>query len=361
MPLMPGMSMASYPPAVAISLFYRALLATAIFFALVVLLIRPWLRRRLEGDVNLASPEVAGWRNLLAYWLGALWVLDGFLQMQPEMVTRFIGGFLAPLLGGQPGWVRAVIEGGMRLWSVSPIWFNVGAALIQLGIGVVILFSQDGAPLRRLALWVSIGWGFVVWACGEAFGSLFSGGGPLVGSPGSVLLYVLAAGLLLLPAERWAAPRFWRIMAVGIAAYFLLMAGLAAWPPNGWWTPAGASYLAGMAAMPQPGWLAGMLAAWASAYAHHPALWNGLIVATSALLGLAWLAAPRRAVLWASLIWVFLVWFWGQDFGVLGGMGTDPNTGGILMVYLFLWGSRIGFVRARAPSGAPEVVRHSPR
>jgi hypothetical protein len=34
--------------------------------------------------------------------LGLLWFLDGLLQMQLLMVTRFIGEFLVPLLSGQP-------------------------------------------------------------------------------------------------------------------------------------------------------------------------------------------------------------------------------------------------------------------
>src|SRR5579875_704199 len=216
MPLMPGMTMAAYPSAVAVALFYRALLASAIFLTLVVLAGRRTLRRQLESEHH-APPDVASLRNLLAYWLGALWVLDGFLQMQPEMVTRFIGGFLAPLLHGEPGWVRLVVEGGIRVWSVSPIWFNVGAAIIQLGIGLALLFSHEDAPLRRRALYVSIGWGLLVWCGGEAFGSMFSGGGPLVGSPGSAVLYVLTAALLLLPADRWASRRFWRGLTFGVA------------------------------------------------------------------------------------------------------------------------------------------------
>lgn len=363
-PLMPGMSMASYPPAIAVSLFYHSLLAVAIFLGVVVFLVRPWLRR---VGVPASAPEESKslrYRKLLAYWLGALWLLDGLMQMQPEMVTRFVGGFLAPLLSGQPAWARAVIAEGIRLWSLSPIWFNVGAAFIQLLIGVVLLFTRDGAPLRRYALYVSIGWGVMVWTVGEAFGSLFNGGGPLDGSPGAVLLYMIAAVLLLLPPKTWDAARLWRWMARGIAANFFLLAVLASWPAFGWWGKTGVSFVQNMGQMPQPALFAQPLLAFAATYGAHPVIWNAIIVGSCLLLGVFWLIRPRsRGVIWATLAWTFLVWFFGQDFGLLGGMGTDPNTGGILMAYIILWGMRWGILGRRAEERSPvrEVMAHSPQ
>jgi hypothetical protein len=361
MPLMPGMSVANYPPALAISLFYRAVLAVAIALGMILLLARPWLKRNLSAEAEADPFAQAAVRNSLAYWLGGLWTLDGLLQLQPQMATRFIGRFLAPLLQGQPGWVRTIIEAGMHVWQLSPVWFNVGAVLVQLLIGLTLLFSREGAPLRRAALYVSIGWGMVVWACGEAFGSLFSGGGPFVGSPGSVLLYVAAAVLLLLPARLWAEKRLWRGFAYGMAAFFFLMAFLAAWPPNGWWGSAAASWMYNMAHMPQPSVLAGPLAAFAQSYQAHPVGWNAAVVLSAVILGVLWAVRPRGAVVWFTIAWTLFVWYLGQDFGVFGGMGTDPNTGGILLLYALLWRRHLrgtGPVPATQESGGG-AMRHS--
>ncbi len=354
MPLMPGMSMVSYPSALAVALFYRACLVAAVVIALGAFAARGWLARMARAEDD-ASPAVAPYRNTLALWLGALWTLDAILQAQPEMATRFIGGFLAPLLAGQPAPVADLIRVGMRLWGTSPIWFNVFAAFLQLLIGLAILLSRDGAPLRRLALAASIAWGVAVWCMGEAFGSVFSAGGPLVGSPGSVFLYMAAAALLLLPRSHWeAGGRLWRWLPVGFAAFFALTTLLEALPAAGWWTASGlATYVGGMARMPQPALVAAPLAAWAASLARHPDAWNAAIVAAGLTLLLAWLVRPRSALtLWATVAWTLLVWYFGQDFGVLGGMGTDPNTGAILLVFAVLWGERIGVfghVAERAP------------
>lgn len=338
MPMMPGMSMAA-PPSPALNQFYLVLAALAMVFAVSGILARPWLGR-LAARRAPDSPSSA-FRNLLAFWLGALWLFDGLLQMQPQMTTRFVGGFLAPLLSGQPGFVRAVIQQGIHLWSLSPVWFNVGAAMIQLLIGITLLFTRDGVPLRRYALYVSLGWGLVVWSVGEGFGSLFAGGGPLSGSPGSVFLYMVAAFLLLLPESTWSQARMWRWLARGIAGNFFLMAVLAALPSNGWWGKSGATFVLNMGQMPQPAFLSHPLLAWAASYAAHPIAWNAAIVASSLILGVVWmLRRPGRGVMWATIAWTVLVWYFGQDFGVMGGMGTDPNTGAILLVFAVLWGSR---------------------
>ncbi len=358
---MPGMSTGTQSSGFVVTLFYIALITALVVFANLLLVARPWVRRNLTGT-SPQNDNVSRLRNTLAYWLGALWLFDGLLQMQPQMVTRFIGGVLAPLLTGQPTAVRMVIETGIRLWSLSPLWFNVAAVLVQIAIGVSLLFSQDGSPIRRYALWVSIGWGLVVWTGGEAFGSLFAGGGPLVGSPGSAILYVVAAVLLLLPPSRWIRPSFWRYIADGTAGFFMLMAFLAAWPPNGWWTRSGASWMATMASMPQPGVLARPLLLAAHSYGAHPVAWNGAITATTLLLACGWFFRPGRLVLGVSVIWALFMWYVGQDFGVLGGMGTDPNTGGILLVYLLIWRRhlRSGRPDAVAADAPPEPLRHLP-
>jgi len=47
--------------------------------------------------------------RLLQRILGALWLLDGLLQLAPSMfTTTLITGFMQPLTQGQPGWVAAL-------------------------------------------------------------------------------------------------------------------------------------------------------------------------------------------------------------------------------------------------------------
>lgn len=348
---MPGMVMASYPSVVADELFYRACLVVAVVLGLGLVAARRWVVR-VARDGPPPDPGTALYRNILARWLGALWLLDGLLQLQPLMATRFVGGLLAPLIPGQSAPVAAIIEAGVRLCSVSPIWFNVGAAYLQLCIGLSLLFGQDGSRLRRGALWASLLWGVVVWSVGEALGSLFDGGSALLGSPGSVLLYMAGAALVLMPDAWWRQGRPWRILPGAFAAFFALMAFLQWWPPSGWWDPGTlSSFVGSMGRMPQPAVFAAPLLAWAKSLGLHPVLWNAVIGGSCAALAGAWLAWPRRrATVFATAAWTLLVWYWGQDFGVLGGKGTDPNTGAILLVYALLWARRTGIV-GHAPAG----------
>jgi hypothetical protein len=349
MPLMPAMAMASYPSPLAVALFYRACLVAAVTAALALFLARVWLAEAARAP-DAPSPSTR-YRNTLAFWLGALWVLDAVLQAQPLMATRFLGGVVAPLLGGQPTVVADLIRLGMRLWGTSPVWFNVLATFSQLLLGLGLLMSRDGSRLRQIALWLSMAWGLVVWAVGEAFGSLLHRGGALVGSPGSALLYAAAAALLLLPRERWEDAALWQLLQRGFAAFFALLTLLEVLPANAWWTAGGlGGFVQTMARMPQPGIVAAPLAAWADSLTAHPVAWNAAIAASTLALAIAWLVAPkRRSTLYATLAWTLLLWYFGQDFGVLGGMATDPNTGAILLVFGVLWGERLGvFGRARA-------------
>lgn len=341
---MPAMSMPTYPSPLLESLFYRALLFVGIMITLVAVLARGPIARMARRDPiadGTGDPVVRSFRDTLSYALGFLWLLDGVLQAQPLMVNHFVGGALLPLLAGQPAPVRALLGFGIRVWTLSPVWLNVAAVWLQVSIGFVLLFGRGETALRRWALRVSLGWALLIWVFGEGFGSVFAGGGPLIGSPGSALLYALAAWLVLQKPATTSRQQFSRVLRFGFAGYFLLMAALQALPASGFWHgPALSDYIGSMAAMPQPVWTAGLLQATARLASAHPGIVTTVLVATAGLLGILWfLPAPflSRRIWVPSLIWVLAVWVLGQDFGVLGGMGTDPNTGGILLVFVLLW------------------------
>jgi len=122
MPNLAQMQMPPLPPAVAVAIFYRQLVVTGLVLAvLVALAYRFWPRRPSER-----APVISE-RALLIRGLGVLWALDGLLQTQPLMVTRFLSGVVAPLMAGEPGPLADLLRFGVQVWGINPISANVFA------------------------------------------------------------------------------------------------------------------------------------------------------------------------------------------------------------------------------------------
>ena len=335
---------ADLAPQAALTLFYHDMLGVGLGLLLVAAAWALRSRTRDREQAPAAAPVAA--RRLLAWGLGALWILDGLLQIQPEMVTNFVNGMLRPLISGQPGALAATLTLGLRMWAAHPVLANVMAAYTQIVIGVLILFGGDGR-LRRVALLASLAWGLVVWIFGEAMGGIFVGGTWLAGTPGSATFYMAGAVLLLLPAERWRQGGWLGTFAAAMGGLWFFSAVLQAWPSAGFWTAHGlAGVVASMAQQPQPVVVAASLRMVARVLSRHSVLWNGGMVAAMAALGIAWLHWPRSRYTWtATVVWALLTWWAGQDFGVLGGMGTDPNSGPVLILLIAT------YVSALTPAG----------
>lgn len=276
-------------------------------------------------------------RQILLVGLGGLWIVDGLLQAQPLMVTAFVRGLLVPLLPGQPPLVAAVVQESMRLWRLHPLAWDLGAVWLQIGLGCAILLG-GGTRWRRVALWMSTGWGLLVWIAGKGVGSLLAGGGWFVGSPGSAILYALAAGLLLLPPTAWVHPRSADWGRQGMAGLWLVLAGLQAWPPSGWWSRQLSTVILNQARMPQPAVVSAPLYAAVHLIAPSPRLWNAAMVGLFLLLAAVWGWRRPTRFTWSLTVGAtFVTWWVGQDLGVFGGMGTDPNSGAIVLLGLMAY------------------------
>jgi hypothetical protein len=160
-----------------------------------------------------------------------------------------------------------------------------------------------------------------------------------------VLLYAGGAALLLMPEDWWRTAKAGLWMRGGIAAAFLSALIVQALPGFGWWGPALPGYVQSMAEMPQPQPFSAPLYETARLLTLSTTSANAAIVLGLALCAATFIFWPQnRALFWFSIVWTFLGWWLGQDFGVLGGMGTDPNLGAILLVAIFVYGDRAGLV-----------------
>jgi cytochrome oxidase Cu insertion factor (SCO1/SenC/PrrC family) len=275
-------------------------------------------------------------RRLLRVGFGVIWIVDGLLQAQPKMPGGLASQGIEPTAAASPVWVQHVVNWGGTVWTFHPITASAAAVWIQVGIGVWLISAAHG-PLSRLAGLASVAWGLVVWVFGESFGGIFAPGlSWLTGAPGAVLFYVVAGALIALPEGAWRSPRLGRMLLGGIGLFFIGMAVLQAWPGRGYWqgTLAGkpgtlASMIQSMSTTPQPHVLSSLLTGFGSFTASHGWAVNLMVVIVLAVMGAIFLSGRPRLVryaLWFGIVFGLADWVLVQDLGVLGGLGTDPNS-----------------------------------
>ena len=275
-------------------------------------------------------------RWLLRVGFGLIWILDGILQAQPKMAGGLAAQVIEPTAAASPGWVQHVVNWGGTIWSFHPIQAGAASVWIQAGIGLWLLVAAHG-PWSRLAGLAAVAWGLVVWVFGESFGGIFAPGlSWLTGAPGAVLIYVVAGALIALPEDAWRSPRLGRLLLGGIGLFFIGMAVLQAWPGRGFWQ--GVSHgqpgtLAGMvqqmSGTPQPHFLSALLARFGSFAASNGFAVNLVVVIALAAMGAIFLTGRPWLVRWAvwfGIVFCLADWVLVQDFGFLGGLGTDPNS-----------------------------------
>ena len=331
-----------------ISAFESALLRQALVVALIlVLLAVAWrfLREaRLKSADGSASryaddldPEPAA-RRVLRYGFALLWLLDGFLQLQPNMPLGMPSNVITPAASTSPLWVRHLVNVGVTIWNNHPIQAATSAVWIQLGIGALLLAAPRGR-WSRFAGVASVAWGLVVWVFGEAFGQIFAPGASwLFGAPGAVLIYVVAGVLIALPERAFSSRLLSRGWIRLSGVYLLGMALLQAWPGRGFWVGAAsarhstgqiASMASQMKATPQPGVFSRLVADFGQFDVHNAFAVNLFVVVALAAVGVVFLSGYRPLLLPAVIAFSVLAaaaWVLVQDLGFFGGVGTDPNS-----------------------------------
>jgi cytochrome oxidase Cu insertion factor (SCO1/SenC/PrrC family) len=281
----------------------------------------------------LRGPDEPLGRTVLRVGFGLLWLLDGFLQAQPQMAGGLPAQVIAPAAQGSPAWVLHLVNWGGTVWSYHPIEAGAATVWIQVGIGAWLLVATHG-QLSRLAGLASVGWGLIVWVFGEAFGSVFVPGQTfLFGTPGSALCYVLAGALIALPDRAWATRRLGRLLTAGTGLFFIGMATLQAWPGRGFWQGGSAGTLTGMigsmVSTPQPHILKDIVSGAASFAGAHGWGVNLFAVISMAAMGALFLTGRPQLVryaLWYGVFFCLADWILVEDLGFLGGLGTDPNS-----------------------------------
>lgn len=274
--------------------------------------------------------------------LGVAWLVDGALQFQPYMFSADFLQTMAANAQGQPGIIHQTILGLLQLAMPYRVFFNACFALVQVAIGLGLIVSPRTV---RPALVASFAWTLVVWWVGEGLGLLFTGTAtPLTGAPGAVLLYAVI-GLLVWPASRvpgtlWS-PRALRDLAGRVAwvLLWLLLAGLMLLPSNSAPDAMSDTFSAAASSMGS-GPLAALNSALAGLTAGHGLLISVIAAGIMAEVGIMVLVDWHRkvALVAGAALGAFL--FLTSEFlgGILTGQGTDPNSGPLLVLFAaLLW------------------------
>ncbi len=287
-------------------------------------------------------------QRVLQIILGMFWLLDAGLQFQPYMFgSGFTTTYLLNNAHNQPDVVRWIITNvGNFVGPHVAVW-NTFFALIQVGIGVGLLFRRTVRP----ALAVSFLWAFGVWFFGEALGQLLTGSASaLTGAPGSVFLYGLI-GLMAWPrsarSERDAAAE----PSVGIASSAAAQGIGGAVTPLvvwcGYWSLAAVLFLLPNNRTPTSvsSAIVGMSPGEPSAYSHFlnsfgghfgtGGLWTTWLLAIGSLVVGFGPLLFRRPTLFLAAGGLLATFFWvsGQGLGgIFTGSGTDPNSGPLVVL-----------------------------
>lgn len=279
-------------------------------------------------------------QKVLRRILGVLWLIDGILQVQPQMfTTNMINSVLIPTLNAQPAPVAASLHAITVIIAQHLVFFNLLIAIVQVEIG---LFLIVGLWVRETVI-LSIVWALIVWYAGEGMNALLTGQASVfTGAPGAVLLYPLL-GLLIYPRKGQPSTSgvdtlLSRVQFRRVLAGFWIFAALLQMQPF-WWQPGQISGVVGSmtgmghlnAILIDP--IMGPLARLADPL--EVPLNIVLIVLFLGLgIGLA-LAKPRwlRPLLALSILFSLLIWWGAQGFGmILTGLATDFNSGLLIML-----------------------------
>ena len=276
--------------------------------------------------------------------LGVFWIIAAGLKFQPKMFgTSFVAMMINPMAAGQPGFIAASITHiGNFLSHEVAMWVTV-FGLIELAIGVGLLFKRT----VKAALVLSFAWAIGVSWFGEGFGMVFTGhSSPLTGGPGAVFLYAVIGALVWPSPDR--DPDGQRTGVASSAAGrgpFGATGARAVWA--GLWVFEAVLWMFPSNRIPnaihdqltetaggQPGWYGHFLNSLGHAFVGAGAPVAVILAAASLIIGIGPLVSRRASVfigLGAGL--AVLYWVTGEAVGqLLTGMGSDPSNGPLVVL-----------------------------
>lgn len=252
--------------------------------------------------------------------LGLIWFFDGVFQLKPQMYSQaFTKQVILPTGQGQPAWISSLVNWGGHFVVGHLVIWNTLFALIQLAIGVAMIFNFK----IKQTIIASLVWSAIVWIFGEGAGQLFTGQSLLLnGAPGAVLIYGLV-GISIFPKTDGKAHE-WRSHSIRfgqLSLAILLTIGFAMHLQPAYLTSNGLSQAI---ALP---WLANIIG-------NDGAITSIVLGVIELLLAVMMFFKFRlRVAVWGSVALFSMFWWVGQSFGqVFDPLATDFNSGLVMIL-----------------------------
>lgn len=295
-------------------------------------------------------------RRHLRVSLGALWLLDGCLQLQPSMFRAFSRNVLLPAGQGESSSLVSLLHAVVALVSAHPALCNTGVALTQLLLGLGLITRR----FTRLALTGSIAWALMIWVVGEGLGGLTTGSTLLSGAPGAALLYAVIAVIAWPARQLQDQDRPSRLTLPAWSALWLTGAVLQFVGGNN--SPTSLTSTLRSAQSSSPRWISSLDR---QLIRLGPPTWASAAEIALFLLVAIWVLVPGWTRYLSIGIGSFIAvvgWLVFQGLGDLtSGHATDPNTGPLVILLAF---AVVGATRAREsppispatlPAGSPRA------
>lgn len=302
------------PDSLLIDLYSYTALFLVVFFVMVRFLRRIDLKYR---------PENSRLRNNIRLLLGSFWIIDGLLQIQPQMPFGFSHFILYNSLQSFPNSISGTLFPLIVLWNSHGMIFDALAGAIQIFLGLSLLLIRSRQIVSRVAT-LSTVWALAIWFFGEGIGGVLQPGLSLIsGYPGGALIYALLGIMLIIRGGE----NITRKMACAILGSILLTGSvIQVIPFEGFWVQYGLASIPGMLVTnSQPLLISSILAWFANLFSHNWVIWNVMFSLAFVILGTLWFTRPRAAGVGTILV-MGLVWLFGQDLGIFGFYGTDLNS-----------------------------------
>lgn len=264
---------------------------------------------------------------------GSLWLIDGFLQLRNAMPTQFVSSIIKPAFALAPAPIQFLSHIAIQLWTLDPVKADIGAAYLQLTVGLGMMFLNRG-PAWRIIVKLSIIWSLVIFVFGNGFGIFYKGASFATGAPSAILIYLFASIEILKLEKEQSVSKSTKRIGRFLGAFIFFGSLLGTIPNESFWKADGYyQMIKEMAISRQPELISILLNGGASLVNETGQYVNASLVIAGVAVAVALYFYPtKRSTLIAAVLITTTTWIFVQDFGVFSATGTDSNSGSATLV-----------------------------